>query len=228
MEAQLQELAQFLRLETRLDVKTIALDYVLGLTGSEEGRSAIFNHVSILILLFDLTTDNVATVSHNAYLAVLNLSGYDQFANKLININVIPKLIEILTGSTPIKDADTVCMILSNTTRLDQGTESFMSSLGSAEGSAVTLYKMVDMFDKKDSKHGRPLHYLASVFSNVTKTLSARFMFLDKHVSILPRLLPYMHYNESLVRRGGIIGMVRNLCFETSKNVVYNNNYYCT
>ena len=213
MEAQLRELSQFLRLETRLDVKTIALDYVLGLTGSEEGRAAIFKHTSILELLLDLTADKVADVSHNAYLSVLSLSGYEIFANQLISMKVIPKLIELLIGPAAT-NADTVCMILSNLTRLDQGSESFMRSLVSP----VTLYKLVDIFDKKDSKHSRPLHYLASVFSNVTKMSSARLMFLDKQVCILPRLLPYIRYEESLVRRGGVIGLVRNLCFETSKD----------
>ena len=219
MEAQLQELGQFLRLDSRPDLKATALNYVLGLTGSDEGRSAILKCPSIVTSLLDLTTDQVTTdVSHNAYLALVNLSGYDTLATQLIKLKVIPRLIELLTVSSDVRrDADSICKILSNLTRLSNGAEQFMASLEAME-SAVTLYKLVDMFDKRESVQNQPLDYLASVFSNITGVATARSMFLDKQVCILPRLLPYMHYKDSPVRRAGIIGLVRNLCFETSEN----------
>ena len=216
MEDQLQDLARFLHPGTRLDLKTVALDYVLGLTGSEEGRSVIGKQDSILTLLLDLTQEKDQDTSHSSYLAVLNLSGYEEFAAKFVKLNVIRRLLELLTASSPVPDADTICMILSNLTRTAEGTESFMVALDSMNGPA-TLNKLVDMFDKRDSSHGRPLHYLSSVFSNITSVSSARLMFLDKQICLLPRLLPYIQYQSSLVRRGGVVGLMRNLCFETSK-----------
>ena len=217
MENQLQELSQFLNTKTRQDIKTAALDYVLGLTGSDDGRKIISKHASILDSLHDLTTDPDQDVSHNAYLAIVNLSGDEQFASRLVNTNITPRLIQLLIAPVIPNDAETICMILANLTRLPEGAECFMSSLESP----VTLYKLVDLFDKRDSGL---LHYLASVFSNVTTTVSARLMFLDRQVCILPRLLPYMHYEGSTVRREGIIALVRNLCFEISEKLI---NFTC-
>lgn len=215
MEAQLQELVQFLNQETRLDVKTIALSYVLGLTATTDGRSAISKQRdTILKCLLDLTLDKSHDVSHNAYMAIISLSGHEEFAEQLIQLNVIPRLIESLTKPSSAKDADMVSMILSNLTRSDQGAESFAVSMESPN----VLYKLVDIFDKQDSVRGScSLHYLAPVFSNVTKVQSVRLIFLDKQVRILPRLTPYIQYQDSLVRRGGVIGLIRNLCFETSE-----------
>ena len=213
MENQLQELSQFLNTKTRQDIKTVALDYVLGLTGSDDGRKIISKHASILDSLLDLTTDPVQDVSHNAYLAIVNLSGDERFASRLVNTYITPRLIQLLIGPAFPNDAKTFCMILANLTRLPEGAECFMRSLESP----VTLYKLVDLFDKRDSVL---LHYLASVFSNVTTKVSARLMFLDRQVCVLPRLLPYMHYEGSAVRRGGIIGLVRNLCFEISEKSI--------
>ena len=152
-------------------MKGTALEYVLGLTGSEEGRAAVSKHASILSHLLELTRDEVTDISHKAYLALVNLSGHEQIASRLINMSTIPKLVQLLIGPTAIKDADSICMILTNLTRPEDGAENFMTTLESLE-SAVTLYKLIDLFDKRDSVHGdSPLHHLASVFSNVTRTV---------------------------------------------------------
>jgi len=42
MEA-VQEMLQFLELSARVDVKTVALQYILGLTGSPEGQEILSN-----------------------------------------------------------------------------------------------------------------------------------------------------------------------------------------
>ena len=210
---ELEELSAFLKLDTRLDLKSSALKYCLGLTGSEEGQSLILKHSTILPLIFDLTTDHEEIISRDAFFTILNLSAHNEFALLFIKLDVIPRLVENLIDLKHHSKADTICMILSNLTRVEEGTKAFISIINCQDRS-ITLHQLVDIFDKRELNKGPTLHYLAPIFSNVTQMSTARQLFLDKEVCILPRLLPYMDYKDSIIRRGGAVGLVRNLCFE--------------
>ena len=55
MEA-VQEMLQFLELSARVDVKTVALQYILGLTGSPEGQEILSNIPQLVNISFHLTS----------------------------------------------------------------------------------------------------------------------------------------------------------------------------
>lgn len=201
----MKELCSFLRPTSRLDIKSSALDAVLGLTGSEDGCKHLSDEV--IQCLLNLTTDkDNAVISRDSYLAILNLSSFDDVSHKLVKLGVTERLLNLLMDGDSDPLLNTVCMILSNLTRSEPGAQEFFKC------SSAKFSSLVDMFDKKDKKGS--LDYIATIFSNVTQLEEARLLILNQQPPLLPRLLPYISYKDSLVRRGGIAGVLRNLCFE--------------
>ena len=210
--ADLSELLSFLSLQnTRLDLKSTALDYVLALTGSEQGQQLIKSNKEVLKLLLHLTTDKQPLIARDAHLALLNLSAVHEIAEVLIDLDVIPSFLEFLVNPN-WNHADKICMILANMTRREKGAEVFVKAITS--GRKPSLYELVDILDRDGYNKDANFHYLSMVFSNITQISTARHLFLDHSKCILPRLLPFTRFEGSLVRRGGVVGLVRNLCFE--------------
>ncbi|XP_015445705.1 protein HGH1 homolog [Pteropus alecto] len=59
-----------------------------------------------------------------------------------------------------------------------------------------------------------PLHYLGPLLSNLSQRPAARAFLLDPDRCVVQRLLPLTQYPDSTVRRGGVVGTLRNCCFE--------------
>ena len=212
---EVEELCQFLAPSTRLDLKSTALEYVLGLTGSTEGVKLFRTHTKVLQQLLELTADtSQPEVSKNAHLAVLNASTDAEVADSLIELRVIPRLLE-LVADPEWSEADKVCMMLSNLSCSEPGSVALLRAL-TEEGAKVTLYQLVDILGRIGYNKNADYHYLATVFSNMSQLQAARLLFLDREKCIIPRLLPYTQ-SESLTRRGGVVGLLRNLCFQVGQ-----------
>lgn len=79
------------------------------------------------------------------------------------------------------------------------------------------LDRLVAAFTKIDfNKHKQSLNYLAAVFSNLSQTSIFRSLVAKSETRLLPRLLPFVQHETSLIRRGGIVGLLKNICFDTS------------
>ena len=217
MADELEELCQFLAPSTRLDLRSTALDYVLGLTGSKDGVKLLRNHARILQQLLELTADtSQPLLCRDAHLAVLNASADPALANSIIALDAIPRLLQ-LVADPEWKESDKVCMILSNITRTEVGSVTVSKALTEETSTAsVTLYQLVDIFGRIGYNEHANYDYLASVFSNISQLHAARLLFLDREKCIVPRLLPYTQ-SKSLIRRGGVVGLLRNLCFQVGQ-----------
>jgi superfamily I DNA/RNA helicase len=214
MDGQLTELSEFLSLDQRIDVKASALDYVLGFTGNDEGCQLIMSNATFVNKLLDLTTDRESLISRDAFLALLNLSANDESATKLNQLNVISQFLQMLTQPSHSSHIKQLSMLISNLTRQTIGTLILINSLTSSDHS-VNLTHLIDMFDK--TADNDTVDYLAPVFSNITQDSKARQMFLDQRHTHVPRLMSYVGH-QSLVRRGGTIGCLRNLTFEVGRH----------
>lgn len=211
------ELLPFLSLDARLDVKCTALEYVLGLTGSDTGKEWVKSNKEILGKLLDLLKDQNEIISKDAHLAVLNLSADQGIVECLLSS--IPQLLYYLQNPQ-WAHADKLCTIMSNISRLEAGAQCLLKVLTEADDStsSITFYRMVDIFDQWRSYNERAnFHYLSSVFLNLSQIHEARRLFLDQKKCILPKLLPYTQFAGSHIRRGGIAGLLKNLCFEVGK-----------
>ena len=61
------------------------------------------------------------------------------------------------------------------------------------------------------------MHYLSPFISNLSQVADARKQLVDKdNPVIISKLLAFVEYKASHVRRGGVIGTLRNCCFDTS------------
>ena len=213
------ELLSFLSLDARLDVKCTALEYVLGLTGSEDGKKWVksISNTDIFMKLLDLLNDPNEIISKNAHLVFVNLSADQEIAEHLLNC--VSQFLCYLQNSQ-WKHADKLCTVLSNISRSRKGAQVLFKTLTTTDtdeevAGSMTLYQLVDIFDqwKSYNEHAN-LHHLASVFLNLSQIHEARLLFLDKSKCILPKLLPYTHFANSSTRRGAIAGLIKNLCFE--------------
>lgn len=230
MTEELHELLSFMSLNSRLDLKSTALTYILGLTGSEGGRSLIKSNPSVVKLLLELTSDAQPVIAKDANLVLLNLSSSEDVAEMMLDLDTIPKLLLLLVDPK-YPHSDAVCMTLSNLTQSEKGSGLFATVMSSehahtTEPSAAapatmsgvpTLYQLVDIFDRKGFNKHANFHYLATVFLNITQVSVARQLFLDRKKCILPRLFPYTQFYDSEIRRGGVVGLLRNLCFEVGQ-----------
>lgn len=215
MADRLDELLAFLRPDTRPDLRRAALEAVLGLTGAEDGCVLLKQRLDSLSSLLELTLDKEPAVARNAYTALVNLSAVEEFAGKLVSLGVFRRLLNLLTDPLWVQ-ADLGCSLLANLTREPSGAEAFVKEL-TASGGGASLYELVDVFDRRGFNSHAPLHHLATLFSNITQVALARQLFLDRAKCILPRLLPYVQFKGSLVCRHGVVGLLRNLCFEVGE-----------
>lgn len=211
----LAELMSFLSLETRLDVKCTALEYVLGLTGSDAGKELVKSNKDLVGKLLDLMKDRNEVISKDAHLAIVNLSSDEGIVDSLLSS--IPQFLCCLQDPQWIH-ADKLCTILSNLSRFEVGAQRLFKVLIEAATGSMSFYAMVDVFDQwRSYNENANFHYLASVFLNLSQVDEARKLFLDQKKCILPKLLPYTQFAHSHIRRGGIAGLMKNLCFEVGK-----------
>lgn len=212
MTEQLNEILRFLAVKERLDLKAVALECMLRLTGSRDGRAAVLCHREAVKALMELTTDTQPLISRDAHLALLNLSEQEEFVARVAELQAIPKFLQIVADPA-CKEADKLCMMFSNLTRHLSGAEAFTKAI--ATDGCVSLSQLVHIFDRKNFNKDANFDYLAAVFSNITQVKAARSYFLDRSSkTLVSRLLPYTRYEASLVRRGGIVGLLKNLTFE--------------
>nr|SVE83752.1 EOG090X08WK [Daphnia pulex] len=209
--SEIEELSQFLTLETRLDVKALALQQTLGLTGTADGRQMLINTPCVVKNLCKLLNDYQKSVAKDASLALINLSADEDLTSTLVTegTEIIENMLNITTNPEH-ELADPACMVLSNLSRTKLGSERLFQTMGEK------LEKYIDIFcQEKYNKKGARLHYLAAVFSNLSQIPAVRSYILDPSRTCLQRLVSFIDYKDSTTRRGGILGLIKNCCFET-------------
>nr|CAG4649473.1 EOG090X08WK [Scapholeberis mucronata]SVE93719.1 EOG090X08WK [Scapholeberis mucronata] len=212
---EIEELSQFLTIETRLDVKALALQQTLGLTGTADGRQLLTKTSAIFKNLCQLLNDSQQSVATDASLALINLSADQDVVDTLIGegTDVIDNMLKIITNPEHAL-ADPACMVLSNITRNKQGSERVFQKM------SKDLDKFIDIFcQEKYNKKGARLHYLAPVLSNLSQIPEMRRYILDPSRTCLQRLVSFTDYKDSAIRRGGILGLIKNCCFETEHHL---------
>lgn len=212
-EMQAKELLPFLSLGTRPDLKGQATEYILGLTGDAEGRRCLIAHLDLLRALLTLTSDLSLAIVKDSYHSLINLSA-DPAAYQALTeeVNLLPVLLKRLLD--PDFDfADHICTLLSNLSREERTCRRVFQAM---QEEGVGLAKVVEIFCTEGYNHKASLHYLGPFLSNLTQLPETREFILDRERCVLERLLPYTQYEGSTVRRGGVIGTLRNCCFEYS------------
>lgn len=179
----------------------------------------------MLVALISLLSDPSKPIAKDASLCLVNISANDKGASVLLNLDTskdCPPLQKppsniIYEAFTYIFDptshiADQCCMILSNLTRSSHRIEKVVNAI---EENGEILDKLFEVFTKTEyNQQGCKLHYLGPLLSNLSQSHRIRMIILDKKRNIIQKLLPFTQYQNSLVRRGGVVGTLKNCCFE--------------
>ncbi|RZC38963.1 FAM203 family protein, partial [Asbolus verrucosus] len=221
-----EELIKFIQIGARLDLKAVALEHILGLTGSESGIATLIQHQILLVSLIALLDDSHFPTAKDSSLCLVNISANEKAAERLIDLeiptncpplqsppdNIVNTVLKFIFDPES-KIADPCCMILSNLTRPSHLFETVIDGI---QKSGKSFDEIISVFTKKQyNRVGANLHYLGPVLSNLSQSGRVRRYILDKNKCVVQRLLPFTEYRESLVRRGGVVGTLKNCCFES-------------
>ncbi|XP_055851936.1 protein HGH1 homolog [Episyrphus balteatus] len=232
----LKELVGFMSPNQRIDLKAVALTEVLSLTGTPEGKSTLLGFDEMLAAIFGLTFDSNATISKDAVLTLINLTAEEDGAKKVFETSktlhppfeIIKEAVKHITDVNS-ELADPWTMVLSNLTRVELLAGQILTEL---EKDEKTLLNLVKAFSKVDYNNKKAkLHYLAPIFCNLTQTSRGREIVCNSKYDLLRRIIPFASYEDSIVRRGGTLGILKNICFDpVYHHVILNDNddiLYC-
>ncbi|XP_045783558.1 protein HGH1 homolog [Maniola jurtina] len=215
----LEEVLEFLKPEARIDLKHITLEHLLGVSATESGIQDLLEHEKVIQSFIELTDDKAEQVSKNALLILINITANEKGASELLKYKPSTKknIVELLIGyiKDPNKEyADAACMILSNINRVENNIEVCLDTFLPHLNDLLNIFTNIN-YNKKGSK----LHYLAPIFSNLSCSPRVRKWFTEENTVYkdipLKKLLPFCNYAESSIRRGGAIGTIRNISFDT-------------
>lgn len=210
-EDEAKDLLSFLTLEMRADVKGQATGYILGLTGNRDGCRYLQSKPDFLKALVTLTSDPSIAIVKDCFHALINLSADETLHQPLVKeTEILSKLIPKLQDPEFVF-SDRICTILSNLSRHERTCRDVFKALQELN---VGLDRLVEIFCTEGFNKKASLHYLAPLLSNLTQLPEARHFILDKDRCVIQRLLPYTQYEESITRRGGVVGTLRNCCFD--------------
>jgi hypothetical protein len=118
--AEINELNQFLSPDTRLDVKSLALHYVLSLTGTIEGRELIISNDNVINSVVKLAfgEDEQKSIIKDSFFTLINLSSNENDSFQILNKTkiLVNKLLDYILNCES-KFADVACGVLSNLSR---------------------------------------------------------------------------------------------------------------
>lgn len=214
------ELLVFLR-DARLAVRKGALEAVLGLTASTDGRTFLRGGpiVDELRRLLGSFGDGVAGL---AVKALVNLSEDVELQSQMSTL--VPTLMELLRDDDCNFKREIVMLLanLSQSTDTCERVLQLQSSGGSEGGMPMGLYfrLLIQWFLAPLRSDGLDtFEYVALLLQNLTQVPAARHILLEPERGILPPLLRQLS-SPQVIRRRGVSAVIRNLCFETSESAI--------
>ncbi|XP_030645037.1 protein HGH1 homolog [Chanos chanos] len=210
-ESDAKELLSFLKLDMRPDVKGQATEYILGLTGNRDGCRYLRTKPDFLRALLTLTADSSVAIVKDCYHALINLSADETLHQVMVKeTDILPTLLKNLLDPKYMF-SDRICTIISNLSRHEKTCREVFRAI---QEHNIGLAKLVEIFCTEGYNKHASLHYLGPLLSNLTQLPETRHFILDKERCVVQRLLPYTQYEASTVRRGGVVGTLRNCCFD--------------
>ncbi|XP_004472108.2 protein HGH1 homolog [Dasypus novemcinctus] len=208
-------LLPFLAPGARADLRAAAARHVLALTGSGPGRALLAGRAPLLRALAELAAAPAPAPARDAARALVNLAAEPGLHEPLLAAE--PGLPARLLGRALDPQwpwAEEAAAALANLSREPAPCAALMAVLAAAEPGAPGLERLVRALCTPGYNARAPLHYLGPLLSNLSQRPAARAFLLDPDRCVVQRLLPFTQYPESTVRRGGVVGTLRNCCFE--------------
>ncbi|XP_006879482.1 PREDICTED: protein FAM203A [Elephantulus edwardii] len=210
-EVEAAELLPFLASGVRADLQAAATEHILGLTGSEAGRALLAGQEALLRAVAELAVAPAPAPACEAARALVNLAADPGLHEPLLA--AYPALPARLLGCALDPQwpwAEEAAAALANLSREPVPCAAVKTALEAAE---PILERLVHALCTPSYNAHAPLHYLGPLLSNLTQRPTVRAFLLDPDRCVIQRLLPLTQFPDS-VRRGGVVGTLRNCCFE--------------
>ncbi|KAK2494975.1 hypothetical protein MC885_002943 [Smutsia gigantea] len=212
--AEAAQLLPFLAPGARADLQAAATLHVLALTGSEQGRTLLAGQATLLRALVELAAAPAPAAARDAARALVNLAADPGLHEPLLATESgLPARLLGLALDPQWPWAEEAAAMLANLTREPTPCAALMAVLA-AEPGDPGLERLVHALCTPGYNARAPLHYLGPVLSNLSQRPAARAFLLNPDRCVVQRLLPLTQYPDSSVRRGGVVGTLRNCCFE--------------
>ncbi|XP_058899332.1 protein HGH1 homolog [Kogia breviceps] len=213
--AEAAKLLPFLALGVRADLQAAAVQHVLALTGSGPGRTLLAGQAALLRALVELAVAPAPAPARDAARALVNLAADPGLHEPLLAAE--PGLPARLLGCALDPQwpwAEEAAAVLANLSREPEPCAALMAALAAAEPGEPGLERLVRALCTPGYNARAPLHYLGPMLSNLSQRPATRAFLLDPDRCVVQRLLPLTQYPDSSVRRGGVVGTLRNCCFD--------------
>ncbi|XP_073526624.1 protein HGH1 homolog [Phyllobates terribilis] len=169
------EFLTFLGSGTRADVKSQALEYVLGVSATPEGRRSLCELPELVRAVLDVTSDPAPSVIQDSYHILVNLTSDPGTHRFLLEIPpLLPALAERLTDPRYLY-ADSVCIALCNLSREELSCRAVIAAL-----TDPGLNKLLEMICSPQYNAAAALHYLGPLMCNLTQLPEGRSFILDR------------------------------------------------
>jgi hypothetical protein len=210
------ELLAFLGEGSTTESKTATVNHLTGLTATVDGRKVFKLYPPLLEALASIVERKEMPFAKEALTCFVNLAAEEEMVDDLLACKVMNTLVDGLLSYSDITCTEKICMALSNLTTTETGSKAFVELMESK--GERTLFDIVTLFcdrgaDRNDSQH---LDYISTVLGNITQVPSGRKIVLDRTKRIFQRLIPYLGYNDSVIRRRGMACLIKNCCFDGS------------
>ena len=210
------EFKPFLTPEAEGEVKGVAINYFLGLTGSDEGKKLIGESDVFLHGVVSLTEDSDSNIKVNAYKTLINVATIPQICERIAShsnfTNFITRQLQEILDPTSAH-ADDVCKFVSNLTRSEDCAAKVTKAV-LLNPDSVGVVKIVSALCNLQYNCKANLHYLAPILANLTQIKSIRSEVLARDQLVIQKLIPFVEFQDSAIRRHGVVSCIRNCCFE--------------
>ncbi|KAG1456701.1 hypothetical protein G6F56_006773 [Rhizopus delemar] len=227
MEQQIRELIPFLH-QPALEIRAIALHHLVPYTPNDnEYRYVLLEQKEVICKDMKALCREDPVTAHDALRCLINLSSDPAVQNELDDESFIKYICLLITNAKSVL-ADLACMLLSNMTKNESACVKLIQAkaepVEELSQSTRQLDHLVEAFHKGYKKEYNPeaeFHFLASVFSNLSGLRLGRvFMIEPSGADKLSPLSKLQIFTEdpNIIRRGGIITVLKNCCFETREH----------
>ncbi|KAJ8313110.1 hypothetical protein KUTeg_010483, partial [Tegillarca granosa] len=208
------EFAEFLNPAARGDLKGIAIENLFSLSGSDKGRKFIGSSDKFLEGILSLTEDTDDKIQRLAYNTLINVAAVEENCFKILKFPNIAVTWLAYSLDPTFELADSTCELMSNLTRPEMCAANVAVQV-LQHRDKVSVKKMVDALCNVSYNSKAKLHYLSPILQNLSQVSAIRREIMVKDQYVIQKILPFIEFKESFIRRSGAVGILKNCCFDT-------------
>jgi Domain of unknown function (DUF383)/Domain of unknown function (DUF384) len=216
--AEIVELISFLQ-DRRANIRSGAVEAILGLSASDDGRDLLLDTDVAEKLRRLIGSEQL--ISSNVVKIFINLTAEQRLLDRILKQGIVSLLMDQL------RDEDCtykhlIIMLLTNLSQTYEGCTQILQLGENSKLVGLHFRRLIQYFvapivmKNKDGQIVDVYEYCGEVLQNVSQIQEARDILLDSERALLPAIFPQLT-SGSIIRRRGAAGMIKNCCFDVSK-----------